>query len=131
MGDLSNPEFLGNLLILPPEKAKEDYRDIKLSRITEGKSSFSIEAPYIQSQDSANSLMRWLTQKIMKPRKSVGVEVFGLPTVQLGDIVQIDYTNENGVNEIAEKNSRFVVYNIEYSRDQDGPKMTTYLSEVL
>jgi len=67
----------------------------------------------------------------MKPRKSVGVEVFGLPTVQLGDIVQIDYTNENGVNEIAEKNSRFVVYNIEYSRDQDGPKMTTYLSEVL
>jgi len=75
--------------------------------------------------------MQWLTQKIMKPRKSVGVEVFGLPTVQLGDIVQIDYTNENGVNEIAEKNSRFVVYNIEYSRDQDGPKMTTYLSEVL
>ena len=131
VGDLSNPEFLGNLLILPPEKAKEDYRDIKLSRITEGKSSFSIEAPYIQSQDSANSLMQWLTQKIMKPRKSVGVEVFGLPTVQLGDIVQIDYTNENGVNEIAEKNSRFVVYNIEYSRDQDGPKMTTYLSEVL
>ena len=75
--------------------------------------------------------MLWLSKKIMKPRRSVGVEVFGMPTLQLGDIVEIDYTNENGVREISADDSRFVVYSISYDRQQDGPKMTAYLSEVL
>ena len=131
ISDLSDPEFIDNVTVLPPEKSKENYRQIKLSRLTQGRNSFSIDAPYIQSQDSANSLMRWLTQKIMTPRKSVGVEVFGLPILQLGDIVTVNYKNENGVDEIASTDSRFVVYYIEYSRKEDGPSMNVYLSEVI
>ena len=131
IGNLSDPEISNEVVVLPPDKYKEDYRDIKLSRITQGKKAFSIEAPYIQSHDNAESLMLWLSKKIMKPRRSVGVEVFGMPTLQLGDIVEIDYTNENGVNEISADDSRFVVYSISYDRQQDGPKMTAYLSEVL
>jgi hypothetical protein len=130
VGDLSNPQFVDNLLVLPPEKFKESYKEIKLSRITEGRKAFSIEAPYIQSQDTADSLMSWLSQKIMKPRKSVGVEIFGMPTIQLGDIVQIDYVNNDGVQEIASLDTRFVVYYTEYSRGPAGPSMVIYLSEV-
>ena len=131
VSNLSDPEVVGDLIILPPEKAKEEYQNIKFSRMTQGRKSFSIDSPYIQSQDSANSLMQWLTEKIMKPRKSVGLEVFGMPTIQLGDIVQVDYTNENGVAEISPEDSRFVVYYIEYDRSPEGPSTTLYLSEVV
>jgi hypothetical protein len=131
IGKLSDPEFAGDQLIRSPEVEKQNYADIKLSRLTQGKNVFSIQSPYIQSQDTANSLMSWLTSKIMKPRKSVGLELFGLPTLQLGDIVQIKYKNKDGVDEIASENSRFVVYYIEYSRQENGPTMSVYLSEVV
>ena len=131
IGNLSDPEINKDILVLPPNKYKEDYKDIRLSRITQGKTSFSIEAPYIQSHDNADSLMLWLSQKIMKPRRAVGVEVFGMPTLQLGDIVGVDFINENGVSEISSIDSRFVIYSIEYSRSESGPSMTAYLSEVL
>jgi hypothetical protein len=53
-----------------------------------------------------------------------------MPIIQLGDIVQIDYTNQDGVQEIGDENARFVVYHIEYSRSSKGPEMNLYLSEV-
>lgn len=56
--------------------------------------------------------------------------MFASPHVQLGDIVQIDYKNSQGVDEIAPYETRFVVYHIEYSRDNSGPSMQVYLSEV-
>lgn len=128
--DLSNPEFTLDTLVRSPQKVSKDYTDIKLSRMTYGKKQFSITAPYVQTQDDAENLMQWLTTKIMKPRRAIGIKVFGMPILQLGDIVKVDYTNELGVNEVASSDSRFVIYSIEYSRDDSGPGMTVYLSEV-
>jgi hypothetical protein len=65
----------------------------------------------------------------MKPRKSLGVQIFANPTIQLGDIVNISYKDKLGNDEVAKENSRFVVYNIEYAKDNSGPSMTLYLSE--
>jgi hypothetical protein len=126
----SNPEFVAEKLISNPYKFKQDYQDIKLSRMTYGKKDFSLNAPYIQSYDEANSLMKWLVEKITKPRKSVGVQIFAIPTLQLGDIVTLDY-EENGINLASSPSSRFVVYNIDYSKSSDGPTMTVFLSEVV
>lgn len=131
VSDASNPQFLADSTVRSPLKEQKAYNDIKFSRLTHGKRQFSLTAPYIQSQDQANDLMEWMISKIMTPRKSVGVNVFGLSTIQLGDIVEIDYINENGVNEVSPNNSRFVVYGIEYSRDESGPDMSIYLSEVI
>jgi hypothetical protein len=128
--DMSNPQFVGDSLVISPQKEKKNYQDIKFSRMTHGKKQFSISAPYVQTQDDANRLMSWLTQKIMKPRKSVGLKVFGMPTLQLGDIVTIDYVTNEGVREIADLDTRFVVYSIDYSKSDQGPEMTVYLSEV-
>ena len=128
--DLSNPQFSGDSLIKSPQKISKDYTDIKFSRMTYGKKEFSITAPYIQTQDDADNLMGWLSEKIMKPRRSIGIKIFGMPTLQLGDIVAVDYTNEDGVNEVADSDTRFIVYSIEYSRTNEGPEMTVYLSEV-
>jgi len=130
-GSFSNPDLIGSTLITNPNKIKLEYQDIKYSRITHGKKDFSLDAAYIQTQDDANNLMSWMIDKIMKPRKSIGMQVFGMPIVQLGDIVSIDYKTESGVDEISSTSSRFVVYNIEYSATPSGPEMTIYATEVV
>jgi hypothetical protein len=95
-----------------------------------GKNDFSIETPYIQSQDDANELMGWIINKVMRPKKSIGINLFSIPTLQLGDIVTIDYKNSDGLDLVAQESDRFVVYNIAYNRTLSGPSMTVYLSEV-
>lgn len=127
--DFSNPVISGNTLVKSPLKYDSEYNDIKVSRMTYGKRSFSLDATYVQTQDDAQDLMSWIISKIMKPRKSVGLEIFSMPTIQLGDVVEVDYKDNENVEILT--NSRYVVYNIEYSRDQSGPSMSIYLSEVV
>jgi hypothetical protein len=120
----------GDNTLYSPIKAREEYFDMKISRLEHGINAFSLESPYIQSHDAAEDMMSWMVNKIMKPSKSIGVSIFANPMLQLGDIVQIDYKNENGTNEISAYEDRFVVYHIEYSRNSSGPSMNVFLSEV-
>ena len=124
----SDPQIEGTNVIVSPFKVKKDYEDIKLSRMTYGKKDFSISTPYIQTQDEANNLMKWLLSKTIKPRKSLGLKIFSNPMIQLGDIVSVKYTKDN-IDKVS--NSRYVVYYMEYQKGQNGPDMTVYLSEVL
>jgi hypothetical protein len=71
-----------------------------------------------------------MISKIMKPRKSVGLNLFGMPILQLGDIVSINYKDANNVDQVSSASDRFVVYQIEYSTSSDGPEMSVFLSEV-
>jgi len=127
--DFSNPTFSGTKL--ETIDLYNQYVDIKNSRTTYGVKQFDITAKYIQDQDVANELMGWIISKISKPRKAVGVEVFGIPYAQLGDIVTVDYVDEDNVNQISlTSDSRYVVYSSEYSYSENGPQQTIYLSEV-
>jgi hypothetical protein len=127
--NLSDPQLSGSSLIVSPLKVDQEYQDIKVSRLTYGVNDFALDAPYIQSQDEASDMMSWLVSKITKPRKSIGLKIFAMPTIQLGDIVSLSFS-KNNIDQISEDNSRFLVYNIEYSKDSDGPSMNLYLSEV-
>ena len=129
-GNLSDPEFKGSSLTYSPLVEKSKYDEIKLSRLTYGKNEFSIDSTYVQTEDDAQALMGWIINKLMHPKKSVGVNIFSIPTLQLGDIVTIDYKDRNSLDMVASNTSRFVIYNIDYSRGTDGPSMTVYLSEV-
>lgn len=128
-GNLSDPEFFKDTNTTSSVIKQELFNKIKLSRMTYGKKEFSIDANYIQSQDDAESLMGWIINKTMDPKKSIGANIFATPTLQLGDIVSIDYKKDN-IDIVSSDSSRFVVYNIEYSRGIGGPSMTIYLSEV-
>jgi hypothetical protein len=127
--DLSNPQISKSNLVYSPLVSQQEYMDIKYSRATHGKKEFSLEAPYIQTRDDANTMMGWLASKIMKPRKSIGIKLFSMPIVQLGDIVDIEYISNQGFDEVG--SNRFVVYNIQYSNGAKGPSMTLFLSEVV
>jgi hypothetical protein len=128
--NLSDPQLQGSTLITSPLVQKAKYDEIKLSRLIYGKNDFAIESPYIQTQDDAEELMGWIISKVMSPKKSIGISLFSIPTLQLGDIVTVDYKNADGLNLVANDSNRFVVYNISYNRSLSGPSMTLYLSEV-
>jgi len=129
-GSFSDPELKGDEFIVSPVIEKAKYDEIKQSRMIYGKNEFSIDSIYIQNDDDAEKLMGWIINKTMKPKKSIGVNIFATPILQLGDIVTIDYKNSTGLDLVATDSSRFVIYNIEYSRNNNGPSMTIYLSEV-
>jgi hypothetical protein len=129
-GNLSDPELAGSTLTYSPLVEKSRYDEIKLSRLTYGKNEFSIDSTYIQTQDDAEAMMNWIINKVMVPKKSVGLSIFSIPTLQLGDIVTLDYKDNSGLDLVTSDSSRFVVYNIEYARSESGPSMTVYLSEV-
>ena len=127
--DLSSPVVNNGIVVTPILTFKERYQEIKNTRISYGKKEFVISAPYIQSRDSAMSLMAWLSDKVMRPRKSVGAQIFPMPILQLGDIIEIDYVSGNSY-QAGQPGDRFVVYQIDYSRGVDGTNMEVYLSEV-
>ena len=129
-GSFSDPELKGNQVVVSPVVESLKYDEIKQSRMIYGKNEFSINSPYIQTDDSAESLMGWIIEKLMKPKKSVGLDIFATPTIQLGDIVSINYKDPSGLDLVSPTTSRFVVYNIEYSRTSTGPNMKVYVSEV-
>jgi hypothetical protein len=129
-GNLSDPELVGSTLTYSPLVEKSRYDEIKLSRLTYGKNEFSIDSAYIQTQDDAEAMMSWIINKVMVPKKSIGINLFSIPTLQLGDIVTVDYKDSSGLNLVTSDSLRFVIYNIEYARSISGPSMTIYLSEV-
>jgi hypothetical protein len=128
--NMSDPELSGSALVYSPLVEESRYNEIKLSRMIYGKNEFSIDSPYLQTDDDANALMGWIVNKIMVPKKSIGINLFSIPTIQLGDIVTVNYKDSNGLDLVSDSTTRFVVYNIEYSRNNTGPNMSVYLSEV-
>ena len=129
-GNLSDPEIQGDSIIYSPFRFIEQYEQVRTSRILYGKNEFSLNSIYIQDQDTAEDLIGWLIEKNLRPRKAVGINIFPNPTIQLGDMVNVNYKNNDGVDVIASEDTRFVVYNITYSKSVSGPSMTVYLSEV-
>lgn len=73
-------------------------------------------------------MMGWLSSELARPRLLVGLNLFPYPIIQLGDVVELDYTDTNGVDYAPGK--RFVVYNIEYDRSHDELSQKVYLAEV-
>jgi len=128
--NLSSIELTGSSLVTSSLVLKEKFDKIKLSRMIYGNNEFTLETPYIQTQDDAESLMGWLTDKLMEPKKSIGIKIFANPTIQLGDIVNINYKDSNNTDLVTSDTSKFVVYNIDYTRKINGPDMTVYLAEV-
>lgn len=129
-GSTSDPELKGSTVIESPFKFTEQYEKIRQSRILYGKNDFTLDSIYIQDLDTAENLLGWIINKNIRPRKSVGLNIFSMPTLQLGDLVNIYYKDADNIDLVAPESTRYVVYNINYNRSVSGPSMTVYLSEV-
>jgi hypothetical protein len=129
-GNTSDPELRGSTLIESPFKFTEQYEKVRQSRILYGKNDFTLDSIYIQDLDTAENLLGWIINKNIRPRKSIGLNIFSMPTLQLGDLVNVYYKDSDGIDLVTPDSVRYVVYNINYSRSVGGPQMTVYLSEV-
>jgi hypothetical protein len=129
-GNLSDPELKGSEVIQSPFRAVEQYEKVKQSRILYGKNDFTLDSLYIQDQDTAEDILGWIIEKNIRPRKSVGLKIFSMPTLQLGDLVNINYKDNDGIDLVSPISTKYVVYNINYTKSLGGPEMTVYLSEV-
>jgi len=115
--------------LINPLIQKEEYNRILNSRTKHGTNEFTIESPYIQTDDAAENVFGWTLEKITKQKILVGLNTFATFNVQLGDLVKINYKNNESINIISNPNKSFVVYNIEYTKDAGGENMTMYLAE--
>lgn len=130
---LSDYEAGSSSTVVNPFRVLEEYDNIKNSRMKHGINEFTpIDSPYIQSEDVAENIFGWVVDKVSSPKKAVGINTFATTNLQLGDIVNIDYKDEQGegVNIISPETKRFVVYNMEYQKDPNGLTTTLYLVEV-
>jgi hypothetical protein len=116
--------------LINPLIAKQEYNKILNSRNKYGTNEFSIQSQYIQTDDAAQNIFGWVLDKVTSPKILIGVNVFGMFNFQLGDLVSINYKNNEGKNLIADIEKRFIIYNIEYSKEASGENMTMYLVEV-
>lgn len=130
---LSDAELGTSSTLVNPFRVLEEYNRIKNSRIKYGVHQFAaIDSPYIQSTDTAEDVFGWVIDKVSYPKKIVGINSFATNNLQLGDIVRINYKDlqGEGINIISPEDTRFVIYNIEYKKDESGLATTIYLVEV-
>jgi hypothetical protein len=64
-GNLSDTQLNESSQIVSTLIEKEKFNDIKTSRMIYGNNEFTLDTPYIQTQDDAENLMGWIINKIM------------------------------------------------------------------
>lgn len=97
-----------------------------------GEQTFSLDNQFIQTNDQALSLMRWILQHCNRQRLKLSMEIFENPLLELGDKVKIyDKTRGYYINNqpfFGEKT--FTVSSISRSVNDSGPVMNITLIEV-
>jgi hypothetical protein len=114
VSNFSDPIRINNT-IKSPLRADKLYDNIKLSRSRYGEKEFSLESPYIQSDDLAKNIMEWMIDKTSRPKKILFLEIFGGAYLQLGDLIKIKYKLPDG-DILVDEAKRFVVSEVFYSR---------------
>jgi len=128
--NFSDPITRDDGFLVDPAIEKQEYNRILNSRNKYGVNEFNIQSQYIQTDDAAEEIFGWIIEKVSKPKILVGLNTFATQNLQLGDIVQINYKNNEGVDVIAPENKRFVIYNMEYNKSMGDENMTIFLAEV-
>jgi hypothetical protein len=129
LSNFSDPVMTSDNLIFSPGRSEKIYDSIKNSRSIYGNKSFSIDSVYIQNEDSAKDIMKWVLDKTIKPRKVFELDTFGTQHVQLGDLVKINYDLPEGVK-LVDENKKFVVISATYERSSSDIKTQLRVVEV-
>ena len=114
----------------------------------------AFDSQYIQNRDYALKMLKWLKGFMGVERTELEVKAFGIPHIQLGDIVRVEYdiplydekkvpANPKGSNitplepsfiqktvPFIDQNKLFMVQSISIDRNEDGPDYTLRLIEI-
>lgn len=128
ISNFSDPVVVNNTIV-SPTRSDKTYQNIRLSRSKYGEKAFSLQSPYIQTDDLAQDIMEWMIKKTLKNRKDIYLETFGTQNIQLGDIVKINYTLPDG-DIFVDPNKKFVVSEVAYIRSPQEVKSRIKVVEV-
>jgi hypothetical protein len=129
LSNFSDPVITNNNLIVSPGRSEKIYESIRNSRSVYGNKSFSLDSIYIQNEDSAKDIMKWILDKTIRPRKVFEIDTFGTSHVQLGDIVKINFDLPEGVK-LVDENKKFIVISAQYGRSSSNVKSQLRVVEV-
>jgi hypothetical protein len=129
LSNFSDPVTTSANLIVSPGRSEKIYDNIKNSRSVYGNKSFSLNSVYIQNEDSAKDVMKWILDKTIRPRKVFEIDTFATAHVQLGDIVKINFDLPEGVK-MVDENKKFVVISAQYGRSSSNVKSQLRVMEV-
>jgi len=129
LSNFSDPVITSSNLIVSPGRSEKIYDSIKNSRAIYGNKSFSIDSVYIQNEDSAKDIMKWILDKTIRPRKVYELDTFGTAHIQLGDIVKINFDLPEGVK-MVDEDKKFVVISAQYGRSSSNVKSQLRVMEV-
>jgi hypothetical protein len=129
LSNFSDPVVTNSNLIVSPGRSEKIYDSIKNSRSIYGNKSFSLDSVYIQNEDSAKDVMKWILDKTIRPRKVFEIDTFATAHVQLGDIVKINFDLPEGVK-MVDENKRFVVISAQYGRSSSNVRSQLRVMEV-
>ena len=129
LSNFSDPVITSSNLIVSPGRSEKIYDSIKNSRSVYGNKSFSMNSVYIQNEDSAKDIMKWILDKTIRPRKVFEIDTFGTAHIQLGDIIKINFDLPEGVK-MVDENKRFVVISAQYGRSSSNVKSQLRVMEV-
>ena len=129
LSNFSDPVNSSSNLIVSPGRSEKIYDSIRNSRAIYGNKSFSINSVYIQNEDSAKDIMKWILDKTIRPRKVFEIDTFATQHVQLGDIVKINFDLPEGVK-LVDEDKRFIVISTNYNRSSSDVKTQLRLMEV-
>jgi hypothetical protein len=128
LSNFSDPIVVDNTIV-SPGRSEKIYDSIKNSRAIYGNKAFSLDSIYIQNEDSAKDIMKWILDKTIRPRKVFELDTFGTQHIQLGDIVKIDYDLPEGVK-LVDKDKKFVVVSATYARSSSNVRSQLRVMEV-
>jgi hypothetical protein len=88
------------------------------------------DSTWIQREDDAKSLAKWMAGQWAKQQKVLTLETFINPTIQIGDIIQVSYPlnkifSEEDTLPIGYARSKFVVLALDSTYDKDSPPTTS------
>ena len=130
LSNFSNPVNNFDGTIIDPFIKKQEFDRIINSKSKYGSNEFSIETDYIQTDEAAEDVFGWILENVTRPKILIGLNTFATFNLQLGDVVNVSYVNNEGLNIISEPSKRFVVYSIQNTKNNTEHNTVTYLAEV-
>jgi hypothetical protein len=144
-------QYEGSSTAVSYDQGNAFRKDLLNARSAGQTEKIEFESLFIQNSDYATKMMRWLSGFMGREMTTLTVTAFGVPHLQIGDIVTVDYDipylTEDTVPEgtvltpldplyvqkhiaFIDNNKRFMIQSISVDRDIDGPEYVLRLVEM-
>lgn len=121
-----NPGSIKSSEFLEKQNYETDINDkYNANRKLYGKQELQLSGQFINNRLQAKSLAKWVINNLSKERKTLKVDIFANPLLQLGDKVGLLYSDKYYTNE----QTTYTITSISYSVKNNGPEMSITLRE--